>query len=259
MIPPLWNFSENSSGSVAAPSLTEKDVQSRGIWSRWGCSSCSSSHSSSTFSHHSEKKLFSRQNVELWWTQSFAATLVLRPKSSLPGFDQDRKDNNEWYLNPKIERICFFVEKIPNANNKDGGTKKHQPHMWPKKPTMWHLAVTRREQELLGGANIASLCTKCTAQVDGWKWDQKVTFCNFVIDFQVRGAVFHDLCMGRSNQVEAIDLIVLQDLNARWRHWYHQNNHFLKPSYSRAKRLRDRRFQKGVLIFTMLTSAFLCE
>ena len=43
----------------------------------------------------------------------------------------------------------------------------------------------------------------------------KVTLCNPVIKFQVRGAVFHDLCMGRSNQVEAIDLVVLQDLNAR--------------------------------------------
>ena len=172
-----------------------------------------------------------------------------------------RQKRQQWMIskskNWKISASLW--KKIPNANNKDGGTKKHQPHVWPKKQTMWHLAVTKREQELLGGANIASRCTKCTVQVCDWKWDQKVTFCNHVIKFQVRGAVFPDLCMGCSNQVEAIDLVLLQDLNARWGHWSHQNNHFLKPYFSRSKRLRERRFQKGVLIFTMLTSAFLCE
>ena len=28
-----------------------------------------------------------------------------------------------------MKDFCVFVEKIPNANNKDGGTKKHQPHV----------------------------------------------------------------------------------------------------------------------------------
>ena len=67
------------------------------------------------FSHHSEKKLFSRQNIVFWWTHSFAATLILGSKSSLLGFDQDRKDNNEWYLHPKYERFLRLCGKNPKC------------------------------------------------------------------------------------------------------------------------------------------------